>query len=72
MSNSNSNKPKTNMPKFNLSWLYTLIAIGIGIVFFFGDDQNGSKQITYTEFKEMVNKGYGDTSWPTTTTLWTW
>ena len=61
MSDTNSNKPKTSLPKFNLSWLYTIIAIGIAYLLFFGDGESmGSKQVTYTEFKEMVNKGYGD------------
>ena len=61
MSENTPNKSKSNMPKFNLSWFYMIIALGIGFLFFFGDGQGeGHKQVTYTEFKEMVNKGYGD------------
>ena len=61
MSDNTPNKSKSNMPKFNLSWFYMIIALGIGFLFFFGDGQGeGHKQVTYTEFKEMVNKGYGD------------
>ena len=58
MSDNTPNKSKSNMPKFNLSWFYMIIALGIGFLFFFGDGQGeGHKQVTYTEFKEMVNKG---------------
>ena len=59
MSDSNNNKPKMNMPRFNLSWLYICIAITLAYLFFTGEENNGiNKQLTYTEFKEMVNKGY--------------
>ena len=59
MSDVNNNKPKMNMPRFNLSWLYICIAITLAYLFFTGEENNGmNKQLTYTEFKEMVNKGY--------------
>ena len=54
------NKPKMNMPRFNLSWLYMCIA-GILFYLFISDGDGGyNKPISYTEFKEMVNKGYAD------------
>ena len=47
------------MPRFNLSWLYITIAISLAYLFFTGDESNGfNRQLTYTEFKEMINKGY--------------
>jgi cell division protease FtsH len=61
MSDKNNNKPKMNMPRFNLSWLYICIAITLAYLFFTGEENNGlNRQLTYTEFKEMVNKGYAN------------
>ena len=49
------------MPRFNLSWLYICIAITLAYLFFTGEESNGlNRQVTYTEFKEMVNKGYAN------------
>ncbi len=58
----NDNKPK--MPRFNTTWIYTLVIIVLIILFF---SQSGSlatssssqeKKTTYTEFKDYVEKGY--------------
>ena len=50
------------MPKFNMNWLYILILVGLMIAFFSGgaDALGGSatKEATYTEFKQYVDKGY--------------
>ncbi len=54
----NSNKPKINMPRFNLTWLYVIIAMSLGILWFSNQEGGYNKQISYTEFKNMVNKGY--------------
>ena len=55
------NRPP-KMPKFNMNWLYTIILIGLLVLFFSGggDALGGSaaKQATYTEFKQYVEKGY--------------
>ena len=49
------------MPRFNLSWLYICIAITLAYLFFTGEENNRlNRQLTYTEFKEMVNKGYAN------------
>ena len=56
----NEKQPNINMPRFNLSWLYMFIALTIGYLYFTSDGSGMDKQITYTEFKEMVNKGYAD------------
>lgn len=58
--NNNSNKPKINMPKPNLSWLYIIIAMVIAFLYITSDEGSMSKEITYTEFKDMVKKGYAD------------
>ena len=56
---SNNDKPKMSMPRFNLSWLYIMIAMAFAFLYFSSDEQaNLDRQLTYTEFKEMVNKGY--------------
>lgn len=58
--NNNSNKSKINMPKPNLSWLYILIALAMAFLYITSDEGSMSKEITYTEFKDMVKKGYAD------------
>ena len=59
--NNLGNQPP-KMPKFNMNWLYTIILIGLVVLFFTGggDALGGSaaKQATYTEFKNYVDKGY--------------
>ena len=48
-----------NMPRFNLSWLYMFIAMTIAYLYFTSDDNAGvNRELTYTEFKDMVTKGY--------------
>ncbi len=57
----NNNAPKPNTggtPKFNLNWLYALIILVLGILYFTKQDGGISKSITYTEFKGYVQKGY--------------
>lgn len=51
---------KVNMPRFNASWLYVLIILALGILYF--TDQGGSvnRNITYTEFKQYVSEGYAN------------
>lgn len=55
----NDNTPK--MPKFNMSWIYGAVIVGLLAVWFFGGDSvtgSASKQVSYTVFKEYVNNGY--------------
>lgn len=54
------NKPKINVPRPNLTWLYVVIALFFAWLWFTGDEGSATKEITYTEFKEMVDKGYAD------------
>ncbi len=48
------------MPKFNLTWVYLLIVLGLSYVLFMGTGFGGSadKDIDYTTFKAYVQKGY--------------
>ena len=48
------------MPRPNLSWLYIIIAMVIAFLYITSDEGSMSKEITYTEFKDMVKKGYAD------------
>ena len=48
------------MPRFNLSWLYVIIAMSFAILYFSNQERGIDKQITYTEFKDMINKGYAN------------
>lgn len=54
----NNNKPKMNVPRFSLTWLYVVIAIVFAYLWLSSDEGSASKEVTYTEFKEMVSKGY--------------
>ena len=56
--NLNNNKPKINVPRPNLTWLYIVIAAVFAYLLFTSDGGSASKEVTYTEFKDMVSKGY--------------
>ena len=59
--NNNPNMPK--MPKFNMNWLYVLVLIALGVVFFAGGNSFLSSSAgvdrDYTTFKQYIAKGYG-------------
>lgn len=46
------------MPRPNLTWLYVVIALVFGFLYLSSDEGSANKEISYTEFKEMVKKGY--------------
>ena len=56
----NKDKEKNGMPRFNLTWLYVILLIVLGIAWFSSSDDSASKSATYTEFKEYVEKGYAN------------
>lgn len=56
-----NNKPKINMPRPNLTWLYIVIALIFGYLYLAGGDEgNIVKEVSYTEFQGLVSKGYAD------------
>lgn len=58
--NPNNNKPgKVNMPKFNLNWMYMIIALML-LGLWWGSDSkgNGTKAVSYSEFQRYVTNGY--------------
>ena len=58
INNTPNNKPKINVPRPNLTWLYVVIALVFGFLYLSSDEGSANKEISYTEFKEMVKKGY--------------
>ena len=60
MSDNTNNKPKLNTPRFSLTWLYVIIALVFGFLYLSGDEGSASKEVNYTEFQEMITKGYAD------------
>ena len=59
-------KPRGNggpkMPRFNMTWLFTICLITMIILFFTGGgdaiEGSAAKEATYTQFKQYVEKGY--------------
>ena len=53
---------KSKMPRFNLTWLYMIVAVVLGYLMLNSNGMsiNGgsSKEVTYTEFKRYVQNGY--------------
>ena len=60
MSETNNNN-RNKMPRFNLSWVYLIIAVVLGYLFLTGDSTSTlgtSKEATYSEFQEYVDSGW--------------
>lgn len=51
-------QPRVNIPRPSLTWLYLVILIGLIYLFFSSEGGSASKEVAYTEFKEMISKGY--------------
>lgn len=47
-----------SMPRPNLTWLYLLIIFGLMALWLGGEDNDVAKTVSYTEFQDMVSKGY--------------
>ena len=62
MDNKNNNKNnKPNMPKFNLSWIYILILVALGIFWYTGGSNSPDglgRDASYAQFKEYVDSGW--------------
>ena len=58
--NNNANKKpnKVNMPKFNLNWLYMIIAMMLLGLWFTNENSAGTKTVSYDEFQQYVRDGY--------------
>ena len=57
--NGNGQKPnKVNMPKFNLNWLYMMVALALAILIFTNENGGNSRNISYDEFQQYVRNGY--------------
>lgn len=60
--NNNDDQPK--MPKFNMNWIYIIIAVSLALLFFTGGGESlaqgsgTSKEVPYTDFKAYIDKGY--------------
>ena len=55
----NEKEKKNNLPRFNLNWIYGIIAIAL-ILLWLGNpgSKSSSKNVTYTQFKQYVSQGY--------------
>ena len=59
MDNNTNKKPsKTNMPKFNLNWLYMIIAMMLLGLYLTNESGTATKNISYDEFQQYVRDGY--------------
>src|SRR5574344_613709 len=56
----NNQGPDMKMPKFNMNWIYLLMMVVLGVLYFTSGNVNSSvkTQASYTQFKTMVLKGY--------------
>ena len=54
----NNNRPQ--MPRFNMSWIYGLVLVGLVALYLFGGHEKSSISTTvkYSDFEAMVEKGY--------------
>ena len=61
--NNNANKKpnKVNMPKFNLNWLYMIIAMMLLGLYITNENSTGIKSVSYDEFQQYVRDGYMST-----------
>lgn len=63
-SQNNDNQPK--MPRFNMNWLYIIVAVVLAILLFSGGGESiargagASQDANYSDFKTYVNKGYAE------------
>lgn len=53
-------KPRMNMPKPSLNWLYLLIVTGLIALMFMNQGTDVSKTASYTEFQRYVSLGYAN------------
>ncbi len=57
MDNNTNKKPtKVNMPKFNLNWLYMIIAMMLLGLYLTNESGTATKNISYDEFQQYVRR----------------
>ena len=58
--NNNANKKpnKVNMPKFNLNWLYMIIAMMLLGLYITNENSTGIKSVSYDKLQQYVRDGY--------------
>lgn len=49
---------KVNMPRFNISWMYMIIALMLLGLYLTNENSSVNKQISYDQFQQYVSKGY--------------
>jgi cell division protease FtsH len=49
---------KVNMPRFNISWMYMIIALMLLALYFTNENSSVSKTTSYDEFQQYVRSGY--------------
>ncbi len=61
MNENEQNRNNDRKPRFNLSWIYIIVAVALGYLFITGEGKGNVgaiKQATYSEFQEYVDSGY--------------
>lgn len=61
MDNKSTNNNMPNMPKFNMNWIYGMIIVALGVLFFTGGGgigKNANMEASYADFKTYIYKGY--------------
>jgi ATP-dependent metalloprotease FtsH len=60
MDNNSNDNNKMKMPKFNMNWIYAIIIVTLGALYFTSGDVSGSASADagYSDFKTFVIKGY--------------
>ncbi len=53
-----NNKKKPSGFRINLNWIYMILIVILGVLFFTSQEDSSSKNATYTEFKSYVEQGY--------------
>ena len=55
-----NNKPQQQMPRFNMNWIYGIVILSLIVLYITtGQDKSSiSTQVSYSDFKVMVTKGY--------------
>ncbi len=55
-----SDKKKQKKPSFNLTWVYVIVAVILGYLFFTGDGSFGTeqKEVGYSQFKQYIENGW--------------